>query len=144
MKKHTWLIGLIVMVVLSVACFMFWRQANIERTRMVNLCQGSVCQSLENFKEYSTKGDGCLYIYGVAEFRSFMNAYLCLNDNASDSEYLYCNIIYGEMVLNPEKVQANMQGVIEALTSLAEDYTDPNGYIRLNELGNFLRYGGTT
>ena len=141
MKKHTWLIGLIVMVVLSAACFMFWRQANIERTRMVSLCQGSVCQSLENFKEYSAKGDDSLYIYGVAEFRSFMNAYLYLNDNPGDPEYLYCNIIYGEMVLNPEKVQANMQGVMEALSTLAEDYTDPNGYIRLNELGNLLRYG---
>ena len=45
------------------------------------------------------------------------------------------------MVLNPEKVQANMQGVIEALEILTEDYTDPNGYIRLNELGILLRYG---
>ena len=45
------------------------------------------------------------------------------------------------MALNAEKVQANMQGVIEALAILAEDYTDPNGYIRLNELGNLLRYG---
>ena len=141
MKKHTWLIGLIVMVVLSAACFMFWRQANIERTRMASLCQGSVCQSLENFKEYSARGDDSLYIYGVAEFRSFMNAYLCLNDHSSDPEYLYCNIVYGEMALNPEKVQANMQGIMEALAILAEDYTDPNGYIRLNELGNLLRYG---
>ena len=140
MKKRAWLTGLII-VVLAAACFMFWRQANIERTRMVSLCQGSVCQSLENFKEYSAKGDDYLYIYGAAEFRSFMNAYLYLNDNPGDPEYLYCNIIYGEMVLNPEKVQANMQEVIDALAILAEDYTDPNGYIRLNELGNLLRYG---
>ena len=140
MKKHTWLIGLIVMVGLSAACFLFWNQANIERTRMVSLCQGSVCQSLENFKEYSVQGDDCLYIYGVAEFRSFMNVYLSLNDDSGNPEYLYCNIIYGEMVLNPEKVQANIQGVIEALAILAEDYTDPNGYIRLNVLGNLLRY----
>lgn len=108
---------------------------------MVDLCQGSVCRSLESFKEYSAKGDNYLYIYGVAEFRNFMDAYRYLNDNPNDPEYLYCNIIYGEMALNAEKVQANMQGVIEALAILAEDYTDPNGYIRLNELGNLLRYG---
>ena len=141
MKKHSWMVGLVVMAVLSVACFVFWRQANIERHAMVSLCQASVCQSLENFQEYSSKGDDYLYIYGVAEFRSFMNAYLCLNDNPGDSDYLYCNIIYGEMVLNPEKVQENIQDVIGALAILAEDYTDPNGYIRLNELGNLLRYG---
>ena len=81
-------------------------------------------------------------MYGVAEFSSFMDAYLYLNDNTSDTEYTYCNIIYGEMALNPEKVQANMQELIETLTILAEDYTNPNGYIRLNELGNLLRYGG--
>ena len=140
MKKHTWIIGLIVMAVLSISCFVFWRQASVERTRMVNLCQGSVHQSLESFKEYSARGDDSLYMYGVAEFRSFMNGYLCLNDNPGNSEYLYCNIIYGEMVLNPKKVQKNMQGVIEALEILARDYTDSNGYIRLNDLGNFLRH----
>lgn len=142
MKKRAWIIGLVVMAVLSVSCFVFWRQAGVERARMVDLCQTSAYQSLENFKEYSAKGDDYLYIYGVAEFRSFMDAYLYLNDNIGDPEYTYCNIVYGEMALNPEKVQANMQGVMEALAILAEDYTDPNGYIRLNELGNILRHGG--
>ena len=141
MKKYAWVIGLVVMVALFASCFVFWRQAGIERSRMVDLCQVSAYQSLENFKEYSAKGDDYLYIYGVAEFRSFMDAYLCLNDNAGDTEYTYCNIIYGEMALNPEKIQANMQGLIDALEILAEDYTNPNGYISLNELGNLLRYG---
>ena len=140
MKKHTWIIGLAVIAVLSISCFVFWRQAVAERTRMVNLCQSSVQQSLESFKEYLAKGDDCLYIYGVAEFRSFMNAYRSLSDNPGNTEYLYCSIIYGEMVLNSEKVQKNTQKVIDALEILAEDYTDSNGYIRLNELGNLLRY----
>lgn len=141
MKKHTWITGLVVMAVLSASCFFFWRQAGIERTEMVSLCQGSAYQSLERFKEYLVKGDDYLYIYGVAEFRSFMNAYRCLNNNPGNPEYLYCNIIYGEMVLNSEKLQENMQGVIEALAILAEDYADPNAFIRLNELGNLLRHG---
>jgi len=109
---------------------------------MEDLCQTSAYQALENFREYSAKGEDYLYVYGVAEFRSFMDAYFYLNDNTSDTEYTYCNIIYGEMALNPERlqVQVNMQELIEALEFLAEDYTDPNGYIRLNELGNHLRY----
>ena len=142
MKKHRWIIGLVIIIgVLSVVCFVFWRQANSERARMVDLCQASAYQSLEHFKEYSAKGDNDLYMYGVAEFRTFMNAYLYLNDNISDPEYTYCNIIYGEMVLHPEKVQANMQGLIDVLSILVENHTDPNGYIRMNELGNLLRYG---
>lgn len=140
MKKRTWVIVLGVMLIVSVSCFAFWRQARIERAKMVDLCQGSVCRSLENLKEYSANGDDSLYTYGVAEFRSFMNAYLQLIENVTDPEYLYCNIIYGEMALNPEKVQASMQEVIEALTILADDYTDPTGYIRLNELGHLLRH----
>ena len=141
MKKRIWIIGLVVMAVLFVSCFALWRQASIERTRMKDLCQASAYQALDNFNKYSAKGDDYLYIYGVAEFKSFMDAYLYLNDNISDTEYIYCNIIYGEMAVNPEKVQANMQGLIDALEILAEDYTNPNGYIRLNEFGNLLRYG---
>ena len=142
MKKHAWMIGLVIIVALSVCCFMFWRQAKVEHSKMVDLCQTSVRQSLENFKKYSAKGEDYLYTYGVAEFRSFMDAYLYLNDNVSDTEYRYCNIIYGEMALNPEKIQENLQGLIDALEILADDYTNPNGYIRLNELGNLLRHGG--
>ena len=141
MKKPIWVIGLVVIVVLSVACFVFWRQANIERTKMENLCQTSVYQSLDNFKRYAEEGREYLYTYGVAEFRSFMEAYLYLNDNESSSEYLYCNIVYGEMVLGPEKVQENMEKLIEVLTILAKDYTDKTGYIRMSELGNLLRHG---
>ena len=106
---------------------------------MEDLCQSGVSQSMESFKEYAAKRDDYFYMDGVAEFKSFMNAYLCLNDNAV--EYTYCNIIYGEMTLNPDKIQANIQKLIEALTILSEDYTDPNGYIRMNEFGNLLRYG---
>ena len=142
MKKYAWAVGLVIIAVLLMSCFLLWRQAKVEHSKMVDLCQTSVCQSLENFKKYSAKGEDYLYTYGVAEFRSFMDAYLYLNDNVSDTEYRYCNIIYGEMALNPERVQVqvNMQKLIEALEILAEDYTDPNGYIRLNELGNHLRY----
>ena len=140
MKKHTWMIVFIVMMVLSVCCFVFWRQARIEHVKMADLCQGSICRSLESFKEYSVNGDDSLYTYGVAEFRCFMNAYRYLNDHSSDPEYLYCNVIYGEMALNPQKVQANMQEIVEALAILADDYTDPNGYIRLNELGNLFHH----
>lgn len=124
--------------VLAVSCLLFWRQANLEHAKMVNLCQGSAQRASENFKEYLATGDGSCYAYGVAEFRSFMNARLYLNNNASDPEYLSCNRIYAEMALNSERVQENMQEVIEALTMLAEDYQDPNGYICLDELGNLL------
>ena len=140
MKKHTWMIVFIVMMVLSVCYFVFWRQARIEHVKMADLCQGSICRSLESFKEYSVNGDDYLYTYGVAEFRSFMSAYLYLNDNSSDPEYWGCNVIYGDMALNPQKVQANMQEIVEALAILADDYTDPTGYIRLNELANLFRH----
>ena len=140
-KKCIWIVCISAIVVLSVLYIVFWGQARAEQNRIEDLCQSSVSQSMENFKEYAAKGDDYLYMYGVAEFKSFMNAYLCLNDNADNPEYTYCNIIYGEMTLNPDKIQANIQKLIEALTILAEDYTDSNGYIRMNEFGNLLRYG---
>lgn len=45
MKKYTWLIRLVVIAVLSISCFVFWRQNGVERTRMATLCQSNMYQS---------------------------------------------------------------------------------------------------
>lgn len=53
MRKHARIIGLVIAAILSISYFVFWRQARAERAGIVNLCQGSVYQSLERFKEYA-------------------------------------------------------------------------------------------
>ena len=93
------------------------------------------------FKAYLEDGKESDYISGVSQFRSFMTAYLYLNENVSDTEYKWCNTVYGYMLLNPEKVQRNVQGLIDALEYLAEDYDHPGGFNLIHVYSNELAHG---
>ena len=46
------------------------------------MCKSSVNAALEHFEEYETKKEEADIIAGVAEFRTYMTAYLCLEDGA--------------------------------------------------------------
>ena len=83
---------------------------------------------------------GAFYISGVAEFYSFFTTYRFLNDTHVDGEYIWCNTVYGCMIQSPEKVQSNMEGLIEALEYFAEDYNSPNGFNLINAYSIDLTY----
>ena len=103
------------------------------------MCKSSVNAALEHFEEYETNKEEADYIAGVAEFRTYMTAYLRLEDGASDADYTWCNILYGDMILNPEKVKAHISELVDALEYLAEDYDHPNGFNLINVLNNQLQ-----
>lgn len=103
------------------------------------MCKSSVNAALEHFDLYSTEENEADYIAGVAEFRTYMTAYLCVEDGASDTDYIWCSILYGDMILNPEKVKAHISELVAALEYLAEDYDHPNGFNLINTLNNQLR-----
>ena len=127
MKKYSWIAGVLI-VLLAVLCVVLRQQKAAEHTKMENLCQSSAANALEDFINYKASGKESDYISGVAEFRSFMSAYLFLSDNVANAEYTWCSIVYGEMIMHPEKVQNNIQGLIDALKYLSEDYDNPNGF----------------
>lgn len=64
-----------------------------------------------------------------------------MNNSSSDTEYTWCNVVYGDMVLRPEKVKTNIQGLIDALEHLSKDYDSPNGFHLINVYSNELTYG---
>lgn len=66
---------------------------------------------------------------------------LCLNESESNTDYIWCNTLYGDMILNPEKVKAHISELLAALEYLAEDYDHPNGFNLINALNNKLRTG---
>lgn len=140
MKKYSW-IARGVIVLLAVLCVVLWQQKDAENAKMESLCQSSAAMALENFTEYKGSGEESDYISGVSEFRSFMTAYLFLNDNVATPEYTWCNIVYGDMILRPQKVQTSIQGLIDALEYLSEDYNNPNGFILINAFSNELAHG---
>lgn len=103
------------------------------------MCKSSVNTALNYFEEYEANKVEADYIAGIAEFRTYMTAYLCLGNGESNTDYIWCNILYGDMILNPEKVKAHIPELINALKFLAEDYDHPNGFNLINELNNQLK-----
>ena len=138
-KKYNWIIGTLI-VLLVILVVGFWQQKSIEYKNLENLCQSSASMALENFSNYMANGEDSDYISGVADFRSFMNAYQALNDSSSNTEYIWCNSVYSDMLLHPEKVKSNIQGLIDALKHLAKDYDSPNGFNLINVYSNELTY----
>lgn len=104
------------------------------------MCISSVNAALEHFKKYDTNKEESEYLSGVAEFRTYMTAYLCLKDGKSNTDYIWCNTLYGDMILNPDKVKAHTSELIAALYYLTEDYDHPNGFDLINSLNNLLRF----
>ena len=102
------------------------------------MCKSSISAALENFEQYDENRKESDYIAGVAEFRTYMTAYLCLKDE-SNTDYIWCNILYGDMIINPEKVKAHIPELRDALEYLAEDYDHPNGFTLINALNNPLK-----
>ena len=142
MKKCKWGFGIlgIIMGALMVLCISFWRQKQAEHEKMELLCQSSAENALENFLNYKASKNDSYYMSGVAEFRSFFTSYRFLNDTHVDGEYIWCNTVYGCMTQSPEKVQNNIQGLIDALEYLAEDYDSPKGFNLINVYSNDLVY----
>lgn len=137
MKKQTW-IAVIGILVLLVPCANLWQYKTYKNNNLEVMCKSSITSAMQHFEEYNSNGKESDYIAGVAEFRTYMTAYLCLADGASDTDYIWCNILYGNMTLNPEKVKSHTTELVEALKYLVEDYDHPNGFNLINALNNQL------
>ncbi len=137
MKKKFVIIA-VVIVLLSVACVSLFQYGSFKNEKLEVMCKSSINSALEHFEEYSSSAKESDYIAGVAEFRTYMTAYLCLNDSSGDTDYLWCNILYGYMTLSPEKVKSNVSELVTALGYLAEDYDHPNGFNLIHNLNNQL------
>ena len=141
MNKRATMVIFAALLLLAVSFFFLWQRQQPQPKEMVQLCQNSAAAALEDFRQYEKTGEEAYYWYGVGEFRSFMNAFSYLKEEKDHADYLYCNAVYGELVLRPEKTQKNIALLLEALELLSRDYTDPNGYLRMSMLKNQLQYG---
>lgn len=138
MKKQTW-IFVILIIVLFVLSANLWQKNTVLSNNMEVMCKSSINASREYFESFNTTKSESDYIAGVAEFRTYMTTYLCIADGVSDTDYTWCNILYGDMILNPKKVKEHIPELIEALEYLSEDYDHPNGFNLIHALNNQLK-----
>ena len=138
MKRRTWIATAIILL-LIVLCVSLLQYKAFKNDKLEVMCKSSISAALEHFTNYNSNGKESDYIAGVAEFRTYMTAYLCLEDGESNTDYIWCNILYGDMILNPEKVKVHISELVVALEYLAEDYSHPNGFNLINALNNQLK-----
>lgn len=136
MKKNR--VAIISAFLLIVICVLLWQFRTSDNDKLEAMCKSSANTALARFKEYEIHQEESDYIAGVAEFRTYMTAYLSLQEE-SNADYIWCNILYGDMILDPENVKAHISELVAALEYLAEDYDDPNGFNFINMLNNQLK-----
>ena len=141
MNRRASAIIMAALLLLAVSFFFLWQRQQPQPKEMVQLCQNSAAAALEDFHQFEQSGSEADYWSGVAEFKSFLNAFSYLREEKQQMEYLDCNQVYGVLLLNPEKAQQDLPLLLKALELLGRDYTDPNGYLRMNELKNQLIHG---
>lgn len=139
--RRKWMTALLVFLALSNAVLIgLWRAAEQDSSDVKALAQAGAVGALQMFREYRDTGEESCWQYAVADFRSFQQAYYLLAEGSGKrTNYTFCNEIYGQLVLAPERSQAYVEELIEAMSLLAEDVTDENGYLRLGDLRNTLR-----
>ena len=144
MKKYQWAAGILI-VFLAVLCIVLWQQKNAEIKKMESLCEYSASEALKYFSKYEAEGNYSDYVQGVAAYRSFLNAYLYLedstpNDDSHTTGYTICAVAYGFMLVSPKQVQGNVRGLIEALEYLSTDYDSSKGLMKIQSFTSGMDY----
>lgn len=140
MKRKDWIWrALTVLFLISTILFgALWLQARRDSADLRALAAHHAQDAGERFQAYLAYGEESDYWYGVAAFRGFEQAYLAWA-GAADSNYTFCNEIYGALVLAPAQGQAHAAELAEILALLAEDAADGGAFARLETLRNALR-----
>lgn len=133
------IVALILVVVAAIIFCSLWIYEKNDQSDVEDLCQYNAAQALTDFRQYKNSNSEGDYWEGVANFKAFLNTWLKI-EGKSSADYLWCNSVYGFMVLQPEKVQANIDKLLTAMEIIGEDYTHPSGYQRMNELDNLLKH----
>ena len=126
------------MICLTISTLLFavlWQRAANSKDDIRQLAQASAADAYSQFVEYQTNGEVSSYWYGVAAFRSFEQAYDLLTEGTNQfPNYVFCNEVYGQLILSPENSQKHISELIEVMEILASDVENENGYLRMADL----------
>ena len=140
MKKKLVAILIICLTIFSLLFAVLWQRAENSKDDIRQLAQASASDAYSQFVAYQTDGEASSYWYGVAAFRSFEQAYDLLTDGTNkSSNYVFCNEVYGHLVLSPEKSQKHLAEIIDVMEILSMDVENEDGYLRMADLRNNIQ-----
>jgi len=139
MKKYRILLACI--SVIAVIFAVLWYAEKNDDSDLYEIAHAGVHSSLEAFRKYAETGSESDYINGLADYNLFLSMVFRLEDSEMNKCKTDCNRLYGSMIITPEKVQENIDALINILEMLDADLNNPNAYLRMNELNNLLEHG---
>mgnify|MGYP004666017541 CR=1 FL=1 len=132
----------IIMVVLSLLAMIFcvlWQHTVHNQSGFTAFAQAEATKAYTCFSAYQERGEDGDYWQGVAAFYAFQEAYgLLTEDTGKSANRVFCNEVYGSLVLYPERSQAHISDIVCVMKILSENVMDENGYVRMSELRNTL------
>ncbi len=141
MKNRIQTIIIICLTALTLLFGFLWQREKSNRADLRMLAQASAKDAYTQFASYQERGEESDYWKGVAAFRSFEQAYYLLTENTNkNGNYVFCNEVYGDLVLHPQKCQEYMADIIAVLDILTRDVESENGHLKMSELRNRLEY----
>ena len=141
MKKRLEIFIIICLTISTLTFTLLWQNQKSNKDDIRALAQSSAADVCIQFTDYQNYGYESSYWYGVAAFRSFQQAYYSLIEGTNKVvNYTLCNEVYGCLVLRPEDSQSYISEIIETMNILSLNVEDENGYIRMSELRNSLKY----
>ena len=131
------------LIVFALAALVFgalWQRAAHDDTDIRLLAQSAAAEACDRFDSYCSLGTESDYWGGTAGFYAFMQAYRLLSDGTPQaSNASLCSEVYGMLLLHPERAQAHLDEVVEALRLAAADPMDQHIYLRFADLRNLLQ-----
>lgn len=139
MKNRLISVFIVLLAISTVVFAVLWRMEMNNKDDFRQLAQWSATNAYTSFVEYQERGDESSYWNGVAEFKSFQNAYHALTEGTNKAtNYTFCNEVYADLVFAPENCQKQIEKIVEVMELLSLDVQDENGYIGMSELRNVL------
>ena len=137
MKKSIASMIIAVLSLLAIIFCVLWQHTVHDQT---DFAQAEANKAYTSFSAYQESGNDGDYWQGVAAFYAFQEAYgLLTEDTNKSTNRIFCNEVYGSLVLSPELSQAHISDIVYVMKILSENVMDENGYVRMLELRNTLQ-----
>lgn len=129
------------MLALSTIAFcVLWQHTVHNQSDFTTFAQAEANKAYTSFSAYQESGDDGDYWQGVAAFYAFQEAYgLLTEDTSKSTNRVFCNAVYGSLVLSPEQAKAHISDIAHVMKMLSENVMDEGAYAQMAELRNTLQ-----
>ena len=139
MKKSVATILIIMLTLSTIAFCVLWQHTVHNQSDFTTFAQAEANKAYTSFSAYQESGDDGDYWQGVAAFYAFQEAYSLLTEDTSKStNRIFCNEVYGSLVLSPEQAKAHISDIARVMKMLSENVMDEGAYAQMAELRNTI------